>query len=261
MNTLSSGQLAEKILDSKIIKDPVDHICIDDFLPIDVARELSKEFGDYDSDHWHKYSNTIEEKRTCNIWNLFDKTTYEYFQMICSEDVNRAISEKFGIAVEADYGLHGGGQHIHSRMGNLNPHLDYSLHPKTGMERRLNAIYYLSDDFSEEDGGHFGLWENDSPKEPGKLLKEYAPVFNRLVLFNTSENSWHGLSRIYAPDGERYRKSLASYYVSEPRETALGHTRAQFAAREEQKADAKTLEEIKQRSSEGSHKNVYITKK
>ena len=255
------AHIAQKILDAIVIKEPIDHIVIDDFLPKDLAQSLSDEFGDYDSDHWHKYSNSIEEKRTCNQWNLFEKHTYLYFQTICSEEVNIAVSEKFGIDVQADYGLHGGGQHIHSKMGNLNPHLDYAIHPKIGAERRLNAIYYLTDKHEETDGGHFGLWGNRSTDEPGKLIKEYAPIFNRLVFFNTSQNTWHGLSRVYAPKDSRYRKSLAAYHVSEPRDIALSHTRALFAPREDQQEDKNIIDQIKARVSESNHKNAYVTKK
>ena len=85
------AHIAQKILDAIVIKDPIDHIVIDNFLPEDFAQSLSNEFGDYDSDHWHKYSNSIEEKRTCNQWNLFGKQTYIYFQAICSEEVNRSV--------------------------------------------------------------------------------------------------------------------------------------------------------------------------
>lgn len=253
--------IAEQIQNADLIRDPIDHIVIDNFLPHDFAHDLSSEFGDYDSDHWHKYSNSIEEKRTCNQWNLFKAKTYTYFQLVCSELVNKAISRKFDIEVEADFGLHGGGQHIHSKMGNLNPHLDYSIHPKIGLERRLNAIYYLTDGHEENDGGHFGLWGNGSSNEPGELKKEYAPIFNRLVLFNTSQNSWHGLSRIYAPKQSRYRKSLATYYVSEPRNSSLTHTRAFFAPREHQKQNADVILEISKRVSETGHSSVYVTNK
>ena len=151
------SRVAEQIQSAVIISEPIDHIVIDDFLPEDFARDLSNEFGNYDDDHWHKYSNTIEEKKTCNQWNLFEANTYAYFQLICSESVSKAISKKFDIDVEADFGLHGGGQHIHAKMGNLNPHLDYSLHPKLGAERRFNAIYYLTDQYADGDGGEFGL--------------------------------------------------------------------------------------------------------
>jgi len=253
--------IVEKIQNSELISAPIDHIVVDNFLPEDFARDLSNEFGDYDDDHWHKYSNTIEEKRTCNQWNLFKPKTYKYFQIICSDLVNAEISNKFNIEVEADYGLHGGGQHIHSKMGNLNPHLDYSIHPKLGAERRLNAIYYLTDDHEEGDGGHFGLWGNGSATEPGDLIKEYAPIFNRLVLFNTSQKSWHGLSRVYEPKAHQYRKSLATYYVSSPRQASLTHTRALFAPRAEQSNNKTVLDQIRARVSETEHQKVYVDKK
>ena len=253
--------IAEKIQNAELISEPIDHIVIDDFLAEDFARDLSNEFGKYDDEHWHIYSNAIEEKRTCNQWNLFKPNTYTFFQTICCDLVNRAISKKFEIDVEADYGLHGGGQHIHSKMGNLNPHLDYSIHPKIGAERRLNAIFYLTDQYEESDGGHFGLWGNSSANEPGDLVKEYAPLFNRLILFNTSQTSWHGLSRVYEPKSNRYRKSLATYYVSAPRENSLKHTRAFFAPRHEQQNDKAVLDQIQARVSEKLHEKAYVVKK
>jgi hypothetical protein len=253
------AHIVEKLQNAELISSPIDHIVVDDFLPQEFACNLSNEFGDYNDNHWHNYSNTIEEKRTCNQWNLFKPSTYTYFQIICSELVTNAISRKFDIEVVADYGLHGGGQHIHSKMGNLNPHLDYSIHPKIGLERRLNAIYYLTDSHEENDGGHFGLWGNRSSNKPGALIKEYAPIFNRLVLFNTSQNSWHGLSRIYEPKKSRYRKSLATYYVSIPRHSSLTHTRALFAPREHQEQNKDVILEISKRVSEADHSSVYVT--
>lgn len=58
--------IAEKIQNAELISEPIDHIVIDDFLAEDFARDLSNEFGKYDDEHWHIYSNAIEEKRTCN---------------------------------------------------------------------------------------------------------------------------------------------------------------------------------------------------
>lgn len=250
--------LLKKISQGELLKYPFDHIVIDDFYPEELAKILSSEFDDYESDYWHIYSNSIEEKRTCNQWNLFKSNTYNYFSDILSKEITDVLSEKFAINLEADYGLHGRGQHIHSFNGNLNPHLDYSIHPKIKKQRRLNAIFYLSDNYEEEDGGHFGLWGNESSKKPGALLKEYAPKFNRIILFNTSQNSWHGLSRVYAPQKIKYRKSLASYYTSEPLNSALQNTRALFAPREEQLNNLDILKEIEDRADENRYKNSYI---
>jgi hypothetical protein len=249
--------IVKKILKSKLLKDPIDHLIIDNFLPKKLAKKLSLEFGDYNSSHWHCYSNKIEEKKTCNQWNLFNINTYTYFSSVLSNQVDKAISKKFRINVISDYGLHGGGQHIHGKLGNLNPHLDYSLHPKINLERRINVIYYLTDRYHSKDGGHLGFWDNKNSKQPGNLKKEYEPRFNRLILFNTSQNSWHGLSRLYNPAKNKYRKSLATYYLSIPRKNSLNHNRALYAPREKELNNRKILKIIKLRSSKKNYYKAY----
>ena len=72
--------------------------------------------------------------------------------------------------------------------------------------------------------------------------------------------SWHGLSRGYEPKTSRYRKSLATYYVSNPRADALTNTRAFFAPRVEQLQDKAVLEQIQARVSEKGHQKVYVVK-
>lgn len=141
----------------------------------------------------------------------------------------------------------GGGQHIHGKKGNLNPHLDYSIHPKTNLQRRINLIYYLTDKYSSNEGGQLGFWGNDNSKKPGKLIKEYEPKFNRVIIFNTSQNSWHGLSKLYNPTKGKYRKSLASYYISKPVKSCLKNYRAKFAPRANQVNDTNVLKTISMR--------------
>ena len=61
--------------------------------------------------------------KTCNNWNLFDDLTYRVFCYLNSDTFVNLISKKIGIKLFIDPGLHGGGWHIHSNKGNLNPHL------------------------------------------------------------------------------------------------------------------------------------------
>jgi hypothetical protein len=70
--------IVKKILKAKLIKDPIDHLVIDNFLQKNLAKKLSLEFGDYNSSHWHCYSNKIEEKKTFNQWNFFKPNTYRF---------------------------------------------------------------------------------------------------------------------------------------------------------------------------------------
>jgi hypothetical protein len=39
---------------------------IDNFLDIETARKIEKEFPDYHSNIWYEYNNPLEIKRTCN---------------------------------------------------------------------------------------------------------------------------------------------------------------------------------------------------
>ena len=108
----------------------------------------------------------------------------------------------------------------------------------------LTAIHYLTDQHAE-DG-------------PGESRREYAQSFNRLILFNTSQKSWHRLSRKFKPIAGRFRTSLASCYVSEIRDEALTHTRALFAARVDQREVEEMRELIKQRADENTVAQAYL---
>lgn len=238
---------------------PFNHVVIDDFLDIDFAKNLEESFFAYDSPKWHSYSNSIEEKKTCNIWNEFNEHLYMYFSEINSTRFVKRLSEFTGLDLIPDNGLHGGGLHIHSAGGNLNPHLDYSIHPKLKLQRKINIIYYCSSDMELLDGdyGSLGLWEN-SHDVPGKLMKSIKPSFNRAVIFDTSQKSWHGLVKPLPDNSSMLRKSLATYYLCQPSESADTRSRALFSPRDNQTNDADVLETIERRSDENSYSDVYV---
>jgi len=239
---------------------PFDHSSVDNFLEEDLAQEIEKEFLDYNSDKWFVYKNQIEDKKAQNDWNVFPSKTYQLFQYMNSQSFVDLLSEQTGVKLYADSGLHGGGYHMHGTGGNLNPHLDYSIHPKLGLQRKLNIIIYISSELKEEHGGHLGLWNhNEETNQPKDLIKEIEPKYNRAVVFDTTQNSWHGMSRpLTQPEGI-YRKSLAIYYLCEPNQNALTNKRAIFAPREEQKGDSKVEEVIKLRSDVKTSQMVYTT--
>lgn len=110
---------------------PFSYCVVDNFFTEEHAKRLSNEFPDFEDSKWHQYNNQIEIKKVSNNWNLFPKTTYETFTYLNSLEFTSLLSELTGINVLLpDAGLNGGGWHIHAHGGKLNPHLDYSLHPK-----------------------------------------------------------------------------------------------------------------------------------
>lgn len=240
---------------------PFDHCVIDDFFVPDWAARLESEFPAYDSPEWYVYDNAIEHKRALNDWNRYPATTYQTLVYLSSDAfVRGTLGGTLGIDIRPDPGLHGGGWHMHGCGGNLNPHMDYHLHPKMHAVRKLNLIVYLSSSLEPtKHGGHFGLWAHNADDDcPGHLVREIAPQFNRAVLFDTTQNSWHGMSQQLAVPAGIYRKSLAIYYMTGARPSDLtARQRALFAPRADQADDPDVAELIRRRAHPDLHKEVY----
>lgn len=236
---------------------PFEHCIIDNFFREDIAILLEKEFLDYTSEDWFCYKNPLEDKKALNDWNKFPPLTYRVLNELNSDSFMLHLQKTLGIKLFSDPGLHGGGYHMHNTNGKLNPHLDYSIHPKLGLQRKLNIIIYLSSELQAEHGGYLGLWEHQpSTNQPGRLIKEIQPQFNRAVLFDTTQNSWHGMSSALLTPSHIYRKSLAVYYLCQPPENVDRRGRALFAAHEGQ--DSAHIQAIIQKRSNVNHsKEVY----
>lgn len=240
---------------------PIAHCVVDDFFPLDTALELAREFPAYDDPRWFVYHNALEDKKALNDWNAFPALTYQILCYLNSPEFVQILSATLGCALHPDPGLHGGGWHIHASGGNLNPHLDYAIHPKLGLQRKLNLIMYLGQGLEEEHGGHLGLWQHDaSAQAPGSLAQEIAPRFNRAVLFDTTGHAWHGMSRPLRCPPDVFRKSLAVYYLCQPASSTPSRSRALYAPRPEQEGDPTIAQLIAKRANLTTSAQVYRSK-
>ena len=98
--------------------------------------------------------------------------------------------------------------------GLLKVHADFNLHQRLGLERRLNALLYLNRDWSDTYGGHLELWN----RTMSRCERRVAPVFNRCVVFATSDSSFHGHPEPLSCPPGRSRRSIALYYYTAPRQ-------------------------------------------
>lgn len=240
---------------------PFSHIVIDNFLPIDVAEQVDKDFPSLENNFWYVYNNKIEVKKTCSSWDLMPASIYNVISYLLTEKISKQLEKLTGSILFPDYGLHGGGMHCHGPGGKLNTHLDYSIHPKTGTQRKLNLILYVSKNWNPEWGGSLGLWShNEETNQPKELITSIDSIFNRAVIFDTTQNSWHGLpEEIKCPEGMS-RKSLAVYYTTYPTEDVNKRYKALYAPTEKQKDDPSVIELIKKRSNINTFKDVYVEK-
>lgn len=241
---------------------PFDHCIVENFLDMETAQALEKEFLGYQDPKWLCYKNAIEDKKVLNDWNIFPALTYKVFRELTSPEFVQILSNEIGVPLYQDPGLHGGGWHIHGTGGNLNPHLDYSIHPKVRLQRKINIIIYVSSELKDEHGGHLGLWShNPNKNEPDKLVKAVQPKFNRAVIIDTTQNNWHGMCRpLVQPEGI-YRKSLAIYYLTDPSKDTEVRERALFAPRDDQKMDESVKQLIQTRSDAVKFSEAYRVKK
>lgn len=193
---------------------PFPHIVIDNFLPEFVLDNILTEFpksGDID---WQKFENKAEKKlANKHEKNMGDNTRSLLYQFNSSTFIEflEGITGIEGIIPDPHF--EGGGLHQIERGGYLKMHVDFNRNNKLRLDRRLNLLLYLNKDWKEEYGGYLELWD----KEITQCEKKILPVFNRLVIFTTTDFSYHGHPEpLTCPEGWT-RKSLALYYYTNGR--------------------------------------------
>lgn len=229
---------------------PYPHIIIDDFLEKKLCEELESKFPNHNEDFWLKYNNPVEKKLLYNhLDNIMPENIKDILLKLNQEWFLNKLEDLTGISgLVSDPKLHGGGMHCTKRMGKLDVHIDYSLHPKLKLERRINLILYLNSDWESKYGGNLELWNKDMKKR----IKSIEPKFNRAVIFNTTDISYHGHpSPLKCPEN-KCRKSLAWYYLTKPQENVTERYRAKFVARPSDPKDEK-LEKFRKDRSELSN--------
>lgn len=89
-------------------------------------------------------------------------------------------------------------------------HADFNLHARLNLQRRLNVLIYLNQDWPSAFGGELELWD----RSMGRCKRSIAPLFNRCVIFNTDDDSFHGHPDPLRCPEERSRCSIALYYYT-----------------------------------------------
>jgi hypothetical protein len=208
--------------------DPFPHICIDNFLEPAFARSLLASFPPFERGNYIGDDGRPGEKSILAKIRAVGAPYERLDDAIQSPAFLEAIGRITGIdGLIYDPWYLGGGTHENRNGMSLDPHVDFNYHPSERWHRRLNLIVYLNPEWEESWGGALEVFRD--PHAQATASTKYAPIFNRCVIFETSERSWHGFDTIAIP-GDRVdvtRRSVALYFYTKDRpaeETADRHT-------------------------------------
>ncbi len=210
---LSNRQLKEMLARSSeyASADPFPNVVLDDVFEPGLLEDVLEEFDGMDRARWHHTERETERKSSTEDFRHFGPATRSLITQLNAAPFMDFLEHLTGIrGLVPDPHLRGGGLHEIRRDGELGVHADFNFYRRLGVYRRLNLLLYLNTGWQEAWGGELELWDRGGTH----CVKRIAPVFNRVVIFDTSNFSYHGHPRPLACPPDRARKSIALYYYT-----------------------------------------------
>lgn len=202
--------------------DPFPHIVLRDFLPSETLRATMEAFPTPEViPDWRRADATDASGRVAQAKKLGYSNLLRLAQPIRAlmQELNSApflayLEKLTGIAyLLPDPTLTGGGVHQYLPGAVLRVHADFNRLGGYELDRRLNLLIYLNEDWQAGWGGDLELWD----KEMRGCVERVQPLANTCVVFSTTSDSFHGMpDPLACPDGVT-RKSLALYYYTNGR--------------------------------------------
>lgn len=203
---MDAGELAIRYREA----EPGPHIALDGLFPDDVLQGICDEIGAIEIDPEKNFYSTYLKRRISDLSRL-PPTARRLIEDLNSADFLGFLERLTGIeGLIPDPYLEGGGIHQIGTGGYLKIHTDFNYHSHLRLHRRLNLLLYLNPGWRAEWGGAIELWDADVTE----CKASYLPLFNRMVLFSTTDQSYHGHpDPLACPDTVR-RNSIALYYYT-----------------------------------------------
>ncbi|SVD18691.1 uncharacterized protein METZ01_LOCUS371545, partial [marine metagenome] len=190
--------------------EPFPHCVIDNLINEKLLKQVSSEFKINKSDSIN-FDNPNEKKIASIGWENFGYQSKKLIKYLNSKHFVDFLEKLTGInGLIPDETLEGGGFHEIERGGFLKIHADFNKHSVSNFDRRLNVLLFINEEWSQEWRGDFEMWSRDAKT----CVKKISPIFNRMVIFSTTDYSFHGHpDPLDCPEGI-FRRSIALYYYT-----------------------------------------------
>jgi Rps23 Pro-64 3,4-dihydroxylase Tpa1-like proline 4-hydroxylase len=192
---------------------PWPHIVIDNFVdPAVLSKVLDEASAVRRSSYYEKF---VDRKTDHNKYafapDVVGLETARLVNFLNSGPFIQYLESLTGIAgLIADPSYFGGGLHKIQSGGYLEMHVDFNHLKRYNLERRINLLLYLNKDWKDSYNGELELW--DRPSKTKKIA--ISPIFNRCVIFSTTNESMHGHPVALATPKGVERMSIALYYYT-----------------------------------------------
>jgi Rps23 Pro-64 3,4-dihydroxylase Tpa1-like proline 4-hydroxylase len=223
--TLDRHQLAELIA-RRILEErdslaktwadsgPVRHCRVENLLPLEIAERIPSSFPTAES--LMLRSSIRERKRVGIDLDHYDPLIGEILHAFQEPQTIEAVATVTGhTALHGDPSFYASGISVMGRGDFLNPHIDNSHDGDRRLYRVLNLLYYVSPHWDPEWGGTLELWDRTVHQ-----AVQVHSSFNRLVLMETSDTSWHSVTKVEAAHN---RYCVSNYLFSKESPTGAAY--------------------------------------
>jgi 2-oxoglutarate-Fe(II)-dependent oxygenase superfamily protein len=198
---------------------PFKHVVVENFFEPSFAENLLAEFPAFDPKLAMNEMGRLGGKAVNTRIRSIGPAYHQLHDALGTRHFLDVISRVSGIPdLIMDPTMFGGGTHDNHHGQELDVHVDFNLDESEQLHRRLNVIVYLNKEWKSEWGGALEI--HSHPWNPDRnQIHSIAPLFNRCVIFETNERSWHGFPKIDLPPEKRHlsRKSISIYLYTKDR--------------------------------------------
>lgn len=234
MNILNKLNIKQLSSEWANLNKPYPYIIIDNFFIDKVSKKFSNSYPELEDSRWYHFRNAIHGKKNVfeqgmmGISNPTDLPPYA-LSIITSLnspeflDILNKITGIDNLVLDTHNGI---GQWAGIRA--MKPgayqsiHSDARLHSHLGIEKKITLVGYLNDDWKESDKGYTEIWDNSM----NKCVDKVAPLFNRVLIFQNTDKSYHGV-----PEVNNFRKTFLTSYLRKTPGFKETRPKAQFMKR------------------------------
>lgn len=192
--------------------NPFPYLVIDDFLEKDFFSNLKLVIEENTkSVEGRTFDTVVEKKKWISLNSSLPEKLKQVVDALNSEQWINNIRELTGIEslVATPHGnTELANYHVMEPGAVLGSHVDHSHEPVLGIPHILNALVYLTDNWSACDGGATFLYD----KAGKEIISKVEYKENRAVIFLHTPYSFHGVERIESNSNKKRRTIYVDYY-------------------------------------------------